>query len=430
MTTAIPQAGLYLHGVLSSLCQQQGVKLIATGAISGNIDFAAPGDELEPFEPVIKVGKGFEESAIPKVWEHSRLWKEVTSIESNLAAPLGTYLPEKDPRTMEDVSTQGLMWDRIRDRNVYEMIDTIRTAREVNWIATTLAEKYKVPTLDIGKGGELSTISYENSREWPSVEGFQNPINTYGFEYIAKLIKERSRNLTVYEKFDFILVSAILLYEINKEYEEDMREASDDVSNAAAFFSTTDHYNKAAMLYELALTMLPPTASGYVAWADLSAKAAAEWFQSLEADVQYETFLWRLWRGMRLAWEGKDLPLLGKMNDLYTKYLEKHYSYRMPSRVDALLRGAMIAVENLRQNEWDLGDRDSNREAWENLGDRLNRAGEISSAYGKELHRAEALSSASKQSELADVALILSLKARKISSEIGQNGDGMAMVER
>jgi hypothetical protein len=149
---------------------------------------------------------------------------------------------------------------------------------------------------------------------------------------------------------------------------------SDRVSEVAAEYANSGRHDGAAMLYERALQMLTPfrRAEGREeAEGEVRVKAATEWFESLMSDTSEYSYLWRLWRGMRLAWDVGDLPLLDNFHDLHARHLSEGGRGDVFGGAKARVRRALTEIERLKRAEWDLGDRADNQEAWETVGSQL-----------------------------------------------------------
>jgi len=368
--SAIPQACTTFQAGLTAMAQAANIGLMADWFENGRIRFSNPGTELDPLEPVIRVGRGFGQSRNPRQ-RVARDWTgrvlvsraccmgyfvDEGRIQRILGAPLGEYLPEKDPRTVGDEETQGRMWDLIRERSVHDLIDSVRTARAVNWVW--------------------------DSRH-PSQDG---TIALHGYSFLQRSIESRGARAELGEekRLAHMLISALLLYEINEGSKQKVDVAVHRVSEVADKYAEGSYHDGSAMLYELALSMLPHLTGTEELRVELSAKAAREWFEALMGFPLKETFVWCLWRGMRLAWDGNDLSLLGKFHDLYAKKLLEGEQRGDHNRApEARVRHAFAEMERLKRADWDLGERADNQEAWEVIAAQLKGANDLFAALGR-----------------------------------------------
>ncbi len=395
MSNVATQACIQFRTALAAMTGQPGIGLVANGVVDGEIEFVNPGDELVPFEPVIRLGREAERATGPKMREvrneegrllvhaghYTGFFADQARIKHILTTPLREYLPDKDPRGAEPVEA-GRAWDRVRARSLNDLVEAVRTVR-----AVTHVEDGRHPT-------------------------HCGPIPDYGFSFIGALIWDRGMEFGVEtgRKLEHMLVSAILLYETTLRGFDFTREMSNRVSQVAEEYAGEGHHDAAAMLHERALQMLIPfrrrDGKDEVLdriRAEVMVKAASEWFEARTKTVDIDTHRWRLSRGMRLAWEGDDLSLLGRFHDAHQSMLDGFNQDFEGAK--SRVRHAATEVERLRRSGWGLGDRFANWEAWKTIASRLQTAHDLFEESG--------------HNEFADEADVLSEQARSISEQYG-----------
>jgi len=378
---AIPEAITTFQAGLSAMVGQPRFGIAPSAYEDGDIVFADADAELKPFEPVIKPGRMVDPEVISSKFSSLEpeyiegiglsapdkgLIADYARMKSLLTRPLGEYLPEKDPRKLAILAnSQARAWEFVRERSASDLIDAIRLARAVNFVSD------------------------------PMYPDEMAPIGRHGPTYIGELIwdKVSQRCAADCVRLEHQLVSALILYEIAIPVLEPMLQQVKRLSPIMREYSERYHYEAAAMIAELAFSMIPevegdgdkPTVR-----AAFAGVAASNWKWSLRYHGEQDTLMWRLFRGMRMAWDGKDMEALLSFHDTHGALLRKGDD--PIGAGNAYARKAWSRVEALRQDGYDLGDSRLTYNAWHVIGSDLSTAARLFNEGGEVALQAHGLS--------------------------------------
>ncbi len=339
---------LSFHVDLMSMTQAAGFGLVPSACAGGGIAFSNFGERRKPLEPVASFGPRAGRpigSSSHASFEDTNLYADVERLNAILSRPLARYLPENDPRALLRTKASNRAWESVCERSVRELIGSIRSGETAHWSRENLHAS-GAGTID---GDDLS--------------------------FVGNLIGAGRGGAMSEDVCERMLVSAILLGEVCGGDVDMMKRASYGASRFAEHLSEAGRHEGSAILYELAITMLPQgrAARGVdEVIAGLSARAAREWNASLEARYGGDTFLLRLFHGMYLAWDAGDCRMLWQFHNLHANYLEDE-GFEI-SAAKARVRSASAELERLMRNDFDLGQEDLNRDAWETIGGDLKHA--------------------------------------------------------
>ena len=335
---------------------------------NGKITFADKGTVLHSLSPIIELNRdyGCDCYRAKDLDAGPVLNDEVKRIGGIFERRLAEFLPEKDTRSIGDKGMRERAWDDTREMTLKDLFASLRTARTINLFHP---------------GGAINSSGYQFIAEsilgQALTDGRGHRISDPSLRQVAAYIDRMKGKDGTDKAADCIIASAVLYSMVTSTVGEALRNSS-LMSGAAELYAGLKRPHMSAMLYELALDMMPSWRSmdEEERWFknELHSAAARQWLATRSPDRSAPyAYIYHVFRAMQHAWDGGDLEALSKSHEEHSSWCldQANPEWRSEKRfcpaAHAKFRQGLTEIERLERNNWDLGGNDLNRAAEEKI---------------------------------------------------------------